>query len=61
MAAYGLGYSALIFLASLFTGLSKQLNGLKYHGAIINRISGGVLFLAGIWAMAEGARWFING
>ncbi len=58
MAAYGLGYSALIFLASLFTGLSKQVNGLKYHGTIITRISGGVLFVAGLWALYEGLSWF---
>lgn len=61
MAAYGLGYSALIFLASLFTGLSKQVNGLKYHGAVINRVSGTVLLLAGVWAMTEGVKWFLQG
>ncbi|MBF2054180.1 MAG: sulfite exporter TauE/SafE family protein [Candidatus Sericytochromatia bacterium] len=59
MAAYGLGYSALIFLASLFTGLSKQVSGLKYHGAIITRLSGSVLFLAGLWALYEGIKWFL--
>jgi len=59
MAAYGLGYTLLIFLASLFTGLSKQVGILKYHGALINRISASLLILAGIWALVEGARWFL--
>lgn len=58
MAAYGLGYTALIFFASLFTGLSKQVSGLKYQGAVITRLSAGVLFLAGLWALYEGLRWF---
>lgn len=58
MAAYGLGYSALIFLASLFTGLSKHLAGLKYQGTLITRLSGFLLLGAGVWAFFEGLRWF---
>lgn len=58
MASYGVGYTLLIFLASLFTGLSKQIGFLKYHGAIINRISAMILLLAGVWAFFEGIRWF---
>lgn len=61
MAAYGLGYTALIFLASVFAGLSKQLNFLKYHGDRINQISGGILFLAGLWSLYTGGEWFLQG
>jgi cytochrome c-type biogenesis protein len=61
MAVYGFGYTLLIFLASLFTGLSKQVGFLKYHGAIITRISAAVLFLGGLWALTEGLRWFFVG
>lgn len=59
MAAYGLGYTLLIFLASLFTGLSKQVGFLKYHGAIINRVSASILLLAGLWSLTEGIKWFL--
>lgn len=59
MAAYGLGYTLLLFLASLFTGLSKQVSFLKYHGQIINRISATLLLFAGGWALFEGVRWFL--
>lgn len=59
MAAYGLGYTLLLFLASLFTGLSKRVSFLKYHGQIINRISAALLLLAGGWALFEGIRWFV--
>ena len=59
MAAYGLGYTALIFMASLFAGLSKQVGNLKYHGGMINRISASVLLIAGLWAFISGVKWFL--
>jgi len=58
MAVYGLGYTLLLFLASLFTGLSKQMGMLKSRGQTINRISAGLLFLAGLWSLLDGLRWF---
>ena len=59
MASYGLGYTALIFFASIFTGLSKQVSGLKYHGDLITKISASVLLLAGIWAFYQGISWML--
>ncbi len=59
MAAYGLGYTTLIFLASLFTGLSKRLNVLKYHGTLITRLSGSILLMGGLWSVYEGGKWFM--
>ncbi len=58
MAVYGLGYTLLLFLASFFTGLSKQLGMLKSRGEMINRISAALLFLAGLWSLWDGLRWF---
>ena len=58
MAAYGFGYTLIIFLASVFTGVSKNLSGLKYHGEIITRISAGLLLLTALWAFYQGASWF---
>lgn len=59
MAAYGLGYTLLIFFASLFTGLSKQLGLLQSQGVWVQRLSAGLLLLMGIWAWIEGLRWFL--
>lgn len=60
MAVYGLGYTLLLFLASLFTGLSKQLGLLKSRGQFINRVSAALLFLAGLWSLLDGLRWFFE-
>lgn len=58
MAAYGFGYTAIIFFASLFTGITKQVSGLKYHGDKITKIAGYVLILAGLWTFYLGYSWF---
>jgi cytochrome c-type biogenesis protein len=48
MFAYSLGYTALIFLASLFAGILKQINLLKKHSSLINKISAAFLIIIGI-------------
>jgi cytochrome c-type biogenesis protein len=47
MFAYSLGYTAIIFFASLFTGLMKQLNWFKEHNQTVTRASAVVLALVG--------------
>ncbi len=59
MASYGFGYTLIIFLASLFTGLSKQLNFLKYQGEKVTRFAGLLLSVAGIWSLYQGITWFL--
>jgi len=59
MVSYALGTSAVIFLASLFTGLAKQTRALlKYSEAII-RIGGGLLIVMGGYYLVNGIRWVI--
>lgn len=48
MFAYSLGYTAIIFLASLFFGIIKQLDFLKKKSSLINKISAGFLIAIGL-------------
>lgn len=48
MFAYSLGYTAVIFFASLFAGFAKQLNWFKANNLLITRISAGALALIGL-------------
>lgn len=59
MASYGFGYTLIIFLASLFTGLSKQLSFLKYEGEKITKFSALMLSIAGLWSLYQGITWFL--
>ena len=47
MFAYALGYTAIIFLASLSVGLMKQLNWFKANSELVTRISAIILLIAG--------------
>lgn len=58
MAAYGVGYTIIIFFASLFTGLAKQVGTLKFHGTKITRFSAVLLLLLGFWTFYQGLDWF---
>ena len=59
MASYGFGYTLIIFLASLFTGLSKQISFLKYEGEKVTKFAGLILCFAGLWSFYQGVTWFL--
>jgi cytochrome c-type biogenesis protein len=57
MVSYGLGYTAVIFLASLFTGFAKQARSLLHYSDWIIRLGSAVLILAGGYYLVSGIRW----
>jgi cytochrome c-type biogenesis protein len=59
MTSYRFGYTLIIFLVSLFTGLSKQLNFLKYNGQKVTRFASFILAITGLWSFYQGIIWFI--
>lgn len=61
MVSYALGYTALIFLASLFTGLAKQAHSLMKHSETIIQLGSAALFLTGSYFLVVGIRWFMAG
>ncbi|MBF2017281.1 MAG: cytochrome c biogenesis protein CcdA [Rivularia sp. T60_A2020_040] len=60
MVSYALGYTLLIFLASLFTGLAKQSNKLLQHSEGIIRFGSVALILTGVYYLFTGTQWFIG-
>ncbi|MEA5574628.1 cytochrome c biogenesis CcdA family protein [Calothrix sp. UHCC 0171] len=61
MVSYALGYTLLIFLASLFTGLAKQSNKLLQHSEGIIRFGSVALILTGVYYLLTGTQWFFGG
>lgn len=61
MVSYALGYTALIFLASLFTGLARTSRGLLQHSDAIVRFGSLALILTGLYNLWTGAHWFLGG
>ncbi len=61
MVSYAFCYSALIFLASLFTGFAKQANRLMNHSETIIRLGSAALILTGAYFLFVGTRWFLAG
>ncbi|MEB3180414.1 MAG: cytochrome c biogenesis CcdA family protein [Nostocaceae cyanobacterium] len=61
MVSYALGYTLLIFLASLFTGLAKQSNKLLTHSEGIIRFGSVALILTGGYYLFTGTQWFFGG
>lgn len=60
MVSYALGNTAVIFLASLFTGLAKQARMLlKYSNGIVY-LAGGLLILTGGYYLVNGIRWVVS-
>ncbi len=59
MISYALGTSALIFLASLFTGLAKQARTLVKYSEWIMRIGGGLLIVMGGFYLVTGIQWVV--
>lgn len=61
MVSYAFGYTALIFCASLFTGLVKSSRSLLPHSQCFNYIGSLFLLLTGLYYLWIGAGWFIGG
>jgi cytochrome c-type biogenesis protein len=59
MVSYALGYTAIIFLASLFTGLAKQSRILLRHSETIVYVAGIVLLLVGAFYLINGSQWIL--
>lgn len=57
MVSYALGYTAIIFLASLFTGLAKQTRMLLIHSDKIVRVASVILLLVGGFYLISGGQW----
>ena len=60
MISYALGYTILIFLASLFTGLAKQSKKLLQHSEAIIRFGSIALILTGTYYLYTGTQWFFG-
>jgi cytochrome c-type biogenesis protein len=61
MVSYALGYTILIFLASLFTALAKQSKQLLKHSEGIIRFGSVALMITGSYYLIQGTRWFMGG
>jgi cytochrome c-type biogenesis protein len=60
MVSYALGYTMLIFLASLFTGLAKQSKQLLKHSETIIRFGSVALIMTGVYYLFTGTKWFVG-
>jgi cytochrome c-type biogenesis protein len=60
MVSYAIGYTAIIFLASLFTGLVKQSRVFLRHADRVMRVGSLVLMLAGAYYIGNGILWFFS-
>ncbi|MDV2992219.1 MAG: hypothetical protein N4J56_001873 [Chroococcidiopsis sp. SAG 2025] len=60
MVSYALGYTILIFLASLFTGFAKQSNKLLKHSETIIRLGSVALIMTGAYYLFTGTQWFVG-
>jgi cytochrome c-type biogenesis protein len=61
MVFYALGYTMVIFLSSLFTGLAKQSKRLLQHSDGVIRFGSLALILTGAYYLVTGTRWFLGG
>jgi cytochrome c-type biogenesis protein len=59
MVSYAVGYTAVIFFASLFTGLVKQSRVLLSKSDWIIRLGSFALILAGVYYLFSGIAWFL--
>ncbi|MGG6293606.1 cytochrome c biogenesis CcdA family protein [Leptolyngbya sp. AN02str] len=60
MVSYALGYTILIFLASLFTALAKQSKQLLKHSEGIIRFGSVALMITGCYYLIQGTQWFMG-
>jgi cytochrome c-type biogenesis protein len=59
MVSYGVGYTAVIFLASLFAGLVKQSRTILSRSEWVIRLGSAALILAGGFYLVNGIGWFL--
>ena len=59
MVCYALGYTAIIFFASLFAGLVKQARGMLTHAEAIARVASLALILVGLFYLISGGQWVL--
>lgn len=59
MVSYALGYTTVIFWASLFAGVAKQTRGLLQYSEGITRLSSIFLMALGGYYIIDGTRWAI--
>jgi cytochrome c-type biogenesis protein len=59
LASYGLGYTAVIFFASLYTGLVKQSRVILGQSDWVIRVGSAALILAGGFYLISGIHWFL--
>lgn len=60
MASYALGYTIIIFLASLLTGFAKQAKLLLQYSEGITKFGSVALIVAGIYYLYTGTMWFFS-
>lgn len=58
MVAYALGYTVIIFAASLFAGLIKATRQILVRSEIVIRLGGLALVLMGVYYVVSGVLWF---
>lgn len=58
MVSYGFGYTIIIFLASLMTGLAKQTRALLNYSELIVRVGSIALIITGLYYLITGGLWF---
>ena len=59
MISYALGYTAILFFASLFAGLAKQMQGLLKYSDRLLQAGGGMMVLIGSFYVIKGASWIL--
>jgi len=59
MVAYSLGYTAVIFLASVLTGFSKHLVQVRHQSRWVEGAGALVLLVVGLSYLVSGVRWFM--
>lgn len=60
MVSYALGYTIIIFLASLLTGFAKQAKLLLKYSEGITKFGSIALIIAGIYYLFIGIKWFVG-
>jgi cytochrome c-type biogenesis protein len=60
MVSYALGYSAIIFLASVFAGLAKRTRVLLGHSEAIAKVASFILLLTGAFYLINGGYWILS-
>ncbi|OKH32244.1 hypothetical protein NIES2119_26555 [[Phormidium ambiguum] IAM M-71] len=60
MVFYAIGYTAVIFFASLFAGLAKQTRGLLKYSEKITHIGSLALIIVGAYYLIDGISWIVS-